>query len=147
MSHFCLDPSTPSSTTHPPQMEALSRAGHLFRPFTCTSQECGTHPQFCHRLVSPQFHVRFDTEFTTAPDLKSKSSWQYIAGFIRGGKKPNRDSRQKRRNQITPELPLHQKPQSVPNSVQPRQEGEEVNINKIPLPPPYQGLTTTSQIL
>ena len=24
-------------------------------------------------LVSPQFHVRFDPEFTTAPDLKSKS--------------------------------------------------------------------------
>ena len=33
-------------------------------------------------LVSPQFHFRFDPEFTTAPGLKRKSSWQYIAGFI-----------------------------------------------------------------
>ena len=75
-------------------------------------------------LVSPQFHVRFDPEFTTATDLKSKSSWQYIAGFIRGGTKPNRDSCQKWRNQINPELTLHQKPQYVPNSVQPHQEGK-----------------------
>ena len=81
-------------------------------------------------LFRPQFHVRFDPEFTTAPNLKIKSRWQYIAGFIRGDTKPNRDSRQKRRNQITPEFPLDQKPQSVPNSVQPCQEVEEVNIKK-----------------
>ena len=98
-------------------------------------------------LVSPQFHVRFDPELTTAPDIKSKSCWKYSAGFIRGGTKPNRDSCQKRRNQITPELPLHQKPQSVPNNVQNHQEGKEVNTNTIPLPPPYQGLTPPSKIL
>lgn len=33
-------------------------------------------------LVSPQFHVRFDPEFTTASDFKTQSSWQYLAGFI-----------------------------------------------------------------
>ena len=65
-------------------------------------------------LVSSKFHVRFDTEFTTAPDLNIKSSWQYLAGFIQGGTMPNRESRQKRRNQITQELPLYQKPKSVP---------------------------------
>ena len=27
-------------------------------------------------LVSPKFHVRFDPEFTTAPDLKNKSIWK-----------------------------------------------------------------------
>ena len=88
-------------------------------------------------VFSPKFHVRFDPEFTTAPYLKIKSSWQYIASFIRGGTKPNRDSRQKRRNQITPELPLRQKPQSVTNSVQPHQEGEEVK---------YTHNTTTTSI-
>ena len=98
-------------------------------------------------LVRPQLHVRFDPEFTTTPYFKIKSRWQYIAGFIRGDTNPNRDSRQNRRNQITPKLPLHQKPQSVPNSVQPRQEGKEVNINTIPLPPPYQGLPPPSQSL
>ena len=98
-------------------------------------------------LVSPHVHVRFDPEFTTAPDLKIKSSWHYIAGFIRGGTKTNRDSRQKRRNQITPELPLHQKPKSVPNSVKPNQEVEEVNTNTIPIPPSYQGLPPPIQIL
>ena len=98
-------------------------------------------------LVNPQFHVRFDPEFTNATDLKIKSRWQYIVGFIRGNTNPNRDSRQKRHNQITPELPSHQKPQSVPNIVQPRQEVEEVNINTIPLSPPYKVLPPSSQIL
>ena len=46
-------------------------------------------------LVSPQFHVRFYPEFTTAPDLKIQSSRKYLAGFIRGGTTPNRESRQK----------------------------------------------------
>ena len=43
-------------------------------------------------LVSPQCHVIFYPEFTTAPDLKSKSRWHYIDGFIRGYTKPNRGS-------------------------------------------------------
>ena len=98
-------------------------------------------------LVIPQPHVRFDPEFTTAPDLKIISRWQYIAGFIRGDTKPNRDSSQKRRNQITPEFPLHQKPQYVPNSIQLCQEVEEVNMTTITLPPPYQGLTPPNQSL
>ena len=75
-------------------------------------------------LVSPQFHVRFYHEFTTAPDIKIKLSWQYISGFIWGG--TTRENLQKRRNQITPELLLNQKPQSVPNIVKPRQEGDRM---------------------
>ena len=59
------------------------------------------------RLVSPQFHVRFDPEFKTVPDIKIQSSWQYLVGFIRGGTTPNRESHQKRRTQITQEFPLH----------------------------------------
>ena len=94
-------------------------------------------------MVSPQFHFRFDPEFTTAPDLKSKSSWQYLAGIIRGGTMPNRESCQKRRTQITQELPLHQNPKSVPNIALPHQEGGEVNTNT--LPPQYQGLHPPSQ--
>ena len=80
-------------------------------------------------LVSTQLHVRFDPEFKTAPDLKSKSIWQYPEGFIRGGTTPNRESHPKRRTQITQELPLHQKPKSVPNIATPHQEGEEINTN------------------
>ena len=95
-------------------------------------------------LVSTQFYVRFDTEFTTAPDLKSKPSWKYLAGFIRGGTTPNRESRQKRRTQITQELPLHQKPKSFTNVSPPHQEGREVNTNTSPSP--YQGLRTPSQV-
>ena len=48
LSHFCLDPVTPRSTAHPPQMESQSRVGYLSRPFTCTPSECGTHPKSWH---------------------------------------------------------------------------------------------------
>ena len=95
-------------------------------------------------LVSQQFRVRFDPEFTTAPDLKSKSIWQYLAGFIRSGTTPNRESLQKRRTQITQEFPLHQKPKSVPNVAPPHKEGIKVNTNI--LPPPYQGLPPPIQV-
>ena len=94
-------------------------------------------------LVSPQFHVRFDPEFATAPDLKTQPSWKYLAGFIRGGTTPNRESRQKRRTQITQELPLHQNQKDVPNIDPPHQEGGEVNTNT--LTPPYQGMPTPIQ--
>ena len=95
-------------------------------------------------LVSPQFHVRFDPEFTTAPDLKNKSSWQYIAGFIQGGTTPNRADRYKMRTQNTQELSLHQKPiTSVLDMASLQPKGGEVNTNT--LPPPYQGLPPPSQ--
>ena len=114
-----------------PSLRALQRIHHTWKQRAELGIYLGPSP-IHHRnvalifnpatgLVSPQLHFRFNPEFTTAPDLKRKSRWQYIAGFIRGDTKPNRDSRQKLRNQITPELPLHQKPQSVPNSVQPHQ--------------------------
>ena len=49
-------------------------------------------------LVSPQFHVRFDPEFTTVPDHIERSLWQSLAGFVRGTQTCRLD-RQKRRNQ------------------------------------------------
>ena len=106
-------------------------------------------------LVSPQFHVRFDPEFTTVPDYIERYLWQSLAGFVRGTQTCRLD-RQKRRNQ-TEELSLQQLPPSdlAPNPH--HQEGEtnsssaDVPSTQAPItnqdsdlpiniPTPYQGL-------
>ena len=61
-------------------------------------------------LVSPQFNVCFDPEFTTVPDHTERSLWQSLSGFVRGTQTCRLDL-QKRRNQ-TEELSLQQLPPS-----------------------------------
>ena len=82
-------------------------------------------------LVSPQFHVHFDPEFTTVPDHTERSLWKPLAGFVRGTQTCCLDH-QKRRNQ-TEELSLQQLPPSdlAPN---PHHQEEETNTSSVDVP-------------
>ena len=92
-----------------PQLRSGARIHHKWKQLSELGIYLGTSPVRYRNvalilnpktgLVSPQFHVRFDPEFTMVPDHTEFSLWQSLAGFVHGTQMRRLD-RQKRRNQI-----------------------------------------------